>query len=397
MRSIIKKIMTLVVVVIAFAMTGSISDAAEAVYTPAKVTDVQRMPEMTFRTAIIPVESSVVIPIKIPSKGGIWLYHSYQGYDLHGKIYEDASCTIVHDSTDITEYSKSSWYPDMRRGDIEFEKAGTYYLKLENGHDYGQGTISISMAAFFFDGTDRDVQSGRTYASYRLHNESFTLYKFKANKTGYLNVDPTEIKGSYVYVKLLDSNKRELSDTIATVKDDSYKGVGVQTTSRRDYVKIEKASFGVQKGKIYYIAVLSAFKGPYESGEYNIKFTLKGVKEKSGGKKSDAVTIKRNTTVKGTQIVNGKKNGSDWYKIKLTRKQKVKFCVKGDTTGSHSGLKINIVPADKKHQKYKMTFSIPKNGTETITTAKKLPKGIYYIQVFKSDKRANGYYTIKWK
>jgi len=376
MKNLFKKFIATIVLAIAFLTVGFTSDAAESAYTPIKVTDVEKMPELTFRTVTVPVNSSVVIPINIPSKGGIWLYHSYLGYDVDGKIYKDASCTIIHDPLYFTENWRSDLYPDTRIGDVEFDKGGTYYLKLENKNKYGEDAIRIPIAAYFFDGSDKDICSGKTYATYRLDNDE-VLYKFKANKTGYINVEIVQNDDYPVTVKLLDSNKKELSNTSVWKSD----------------VRFKIASFGVEKGKTYYIATFGTIKAP-ESSAYNVKYTIKSVKEKSGSKKSKAVTIKKNKTIKGIQIANGKKSGSDWYKIKLTKKQKINFYVKGNSNRL-GAIKLSIIPANTKYKKYKKTILIPKNQSQTITT-EKLPKGTYYIQVYKADKMASGYYTIKW-
>ena len=371
MKKSLKSLMVMFFMIIAFAMTGIVSNAAEATYTPTTVTNLNINPSLNIRNVTVPANSSIVIPIKIPAKGGIWLYYNGGGnYNLLGRIYTDVSCTTLHT---IIGYFDSS--TSMK--DVIFDKAGTYYLKIEN--DNRTSTISGNIGAYFFNGADKTLTSGKTNVTFQNSSTTWVYHKFKATKTGYISVNIQEAEGYGVYAKLLSSSKKALSNEIYTYQSSSIDSSNI-------------ASFAVQKGKTYYIAT----RGSSEGETYNITCTQKSVSEKSGTKKSKAVTIKKNKTIKGTQIANGKKTGNDWYKIKLTSAKKITFTIGGKTTG-YGDIKIKVVPASSKVRLYSNTMSVPETGNAKYTTIGKWPKGTYYIQVYKYNKNSSGYYSIKWK
>ena len=83
--------------------------------------------------------------------------------------------------------------------------------------------------------------------------------------------------------------------------------------------------------------------------------------------KSKAQSLKTNTWV---EIINSPNHTYNrWYKIKLTKKQKVKI-----TTSEDAGYNVTIYNAKNKR------VSVA-DGAKTIVTQKKLPKGTYYICV----------------
>lgn len=103
--------------------------------------------------------------------------------------------------------------------------------------------------------------------------------------------------------------------------------------------------------------------------------------------------MKKSKTYKGIQIANKKKSGTDWYKIKLTSRKALKITVNGKTSG-YGDLKIKISGGSGRWTSD--TGTIPQGGKTTFTTSTLSP-GTYYLQVYKADKLASGYYSLSWK
>ena len=161
----------------------------------------------------------------------------------------------------------------------------------------------------------------------------------------------------------------------------------------------DSVTFAIKKNKTYYLKVLTHGNGNFS---HKVDYTYKSVKEKSGSKRSKAVTIKKNKKVSGLLMAGEKK--SDWYKVKLTKKQTLKITF---STKSYRGLAFKVY--DKKgNEVMGLSYFQPSSTTETVTlvskknsytdATKKLAKGTYYIKVYcLSDVRACGYYSLKWK
>lgn len=364
MKKSLKSLMAMFIMVMAFAVTGIVSNAMEATYTPTTVTDLSKISSVNVskRTVTVPAKSSVVIPIKVPAKGGLWLVYA-GGDNLYGTVYKDSSCTTYQCYVGYFSSTKSNLK------EASFSQAGTYYLKIENNSSISAQQAVI--AGYFFSGADKTLTSGKVNVTYQNDYNTWVYHKFKATKTGYINVTTAEADDYTVYVKLLSSSKKALSNEIVTYSSNNV------------------ASFGVQKGKTYYIATRS-----YANTVYNIKYTNTKVSEKSGAKKSKAVTIKKNKTIKGTMIANGKKSGYDYYKIKLTSSKKVTFTINGRASGI-GDIKIQVIPASSRVKLYGNTMNVPEYGSAKYTTTMKLPKGTYYLKVYKYDKNSSGYYSIK--
>ena len=367
MKSTFKCFFAMLVMAMAFVVMGTTAQAAEETYSFVTCNDLSKNAGSKTVYYTVPAYSSIVIPISVPGKGGVYLANAGEGSsDLYGKIYTNAACTIANSDYYIGDIDDADY------DTISFDKGGTYYLKVENSNR--TTALKVGINGFFVSGTDRTVKSKTTTAVFQNDYNTWVLHKFKASKTGYIQVYTEEANGYSVNVKLLSSGKKALSD-------DMYTSSKYNTNSY----------FAVQKGKTYYIAT----KATSES-MYNLNYKLTAVKEKSGSKKSKAVTIKKNKTVKGVQIANNKKSGNDWYKIKLTKRQKITFTISGKSTGNID-LKIKVIPASKNVRIWGDTMYIPMASTKKYSTNGKFPAGTYYLQVSKADSKSSGYYSIKWK
>ena len=219
-----------------------------------------------------------------------------------------------------------------------------------------------------------------------------TWIKFKAKNTGYITIKAAcksdLANDTYGYITFCDKNKKALGQA-----DELY---------RTDYddAKYYTTTYGVKKGQTYYFQV-------YSRHGVTLTAYANSQKKAAGTKKAKAKTIKKNKTVKGV-IIAGDKT-VDWYKIKLTKSQKVKinYTAKSNGDTDYYGIKFTFCDSKGKAFTYnaydRVNRVYPKSGMEfclkNTATGKKsgLKTGTYYVKVERYNKKSSGYYTLKWK
>jgi hypothetical protein len=125
---------------------------------------------------------------------------------------------------------------------------------------------------------------------------------------------------------------------------------------------------------------------------YYIQLNTKSYSRKVASKKAKAINIKKSKNVTGF-FVSGEK-GDHWYKVKLTKKQKIKFTFEG--YGSDY-IKFTVYGKGKNNSSSVSCYDVTKEANYQTWTGGKLPKGTYYIKVSRDSKKASGQYAIKWK
>lgn len=159
-----------------------------------------------------------------------------------------------------------------------------------------------------------------------------------------------------------------------------------------DYLNAENnivQYYGVKRGT-YYLRVRT-----YTSGnDYQLCYQFTKINEKSGTKKSKAVSLKKKKTVKGLMVAGEKGNKVDWYKIKLTKKTKVRIRLDGATCGS---IQLQVIPASTKVRLYNAYINVNQDA-KVLSFNKKLSAGTYYIKITRSasNKYTSGAYAVKW-
>ena len=277
-----------------------------------------------------------------------------------GAVESGVTYGLFYDST-MTSPVDGTGYASANSASDRFFKvpsAGTYYIGV-----YASSNVSaFGIAAAFANGADRTITAG-TRVTVGQKDAQTNYFKFKATQTGYLQVKSTD----YGTVTLCKSNKKALSNATSTYYAPTY---------------------GVKKGTTYYIKVASNYN--YD-GYYQLQVTNKKITEKSGKKKSKAVTIKKKKTKKGTIIAGSSQ--ADWYKFKLGGKKKVTLTMKGATNN-----KLKVVVYNKKGKKVSRVESYNYyNNKLTLRSYGKLAKGTYYIKVYRGTKTSSGWYSLSWK
>lgn len=303
--------------------------------------------------------------ITVPAKGTVNMAVngtcSIGNGDIYYGVFMDQNMTQpVNDSS----YNVISAGSGKAEGDaFSVPAGGTYYVGVYSDISSGQDYTVISLAAYA-NGADRTLTGGQ-WAAVGQKEAQTNLFRFKASSTEYIRVDTTDVDDdSSVTVTLLSSRK-----TLSSSADSSSRPV-----------------YGVKKGATYYIRARAGYS---RGGGYRLKVTNHKISEKSGSSKSNAVNIKRDSTVKGTVIAG--ESCSDWYKFKLSGRKSVSLTMKGAT---NDRLKIEVYSGRKK---MKTSTFYSSTGSLTLRSAGKWKKGTYNIRVYRGNSRSSGWYSLNWR
>lgn len=166
------------------------------------------------------------------------------------------------------------------------------------------------------------------------------------------------------------------------------------------YSQQQAAVFAVKRGT-YYIKVemnypqISVYNGSSyvtQANQYAIGTEITYCTDQGGTKKSKATTIKLKKSKKGivalTDAAGTTKNSKgDWYKFKLTKKTKVRLYTVALST-NRSSTQESLSLSVQGRASYSQLSKLAQGKTAT------LPKGTYYIKVYKRTKTDSGYYMI---
>ena len=297
--------------------------------------------------------------IYLPAKGSFIMSvaNSSQSTDyINYGLYRDAQLSSQVGSLGVSKGTTTSWT-------IKVPAAGYYYLGVYSSAYSGESVSVVgNMVARYVRGTDRTIYNKKQIAvGYK--DAQTNHFKFKAVRNGYLKVQGSE---AYDKITLCNSKKKAISTAVYT---------GYNPT------------FGVKKGKTYYIRVAASYNS---DGIYALKVTNSTVLDKSGKKKTRATLLKRNRTKKGTIVAS--ENRTDWYKFRLTKKKKVRITVKGAT---NNRIKIAVYRGNKRIGSVG-SFSYLNKGVK-MTSIGKWTKGTYYIKIYRGSKNSSGWYSVNWK
>lgn len=276
--------------------------------------------------------------------------------DGHIKVEAYSSQRLISQQVEIEICNNRKVPIYGSNGGIRNGTTAGYYLK--------KGTYYIYIAGHYID------PMKIKYTFYKLGDSAYTFtngkkvtidthdspayIKYKATNNGYITISDTS-SALGMYATLCNSSKKEIS------------------FSNMVFGQIKaKAIFGVKKGTTYYV------KFENEGGSAKVKLSAKAVKEKSGSSRKKAVSLKAGKTVGGVLEAGSKTN--DWYKIKLTKKKKIKVTV--DDKNMNGATEVNVYDS---------------KGKKVYANIDKLKKGTYYIKVSRNSSKASGSYKLKWK
>lgn len=376
MKKIRKVLMTLTVMAVMVFGITCITMAADTVTPTRSITGyesaVTNTYQYTYYNKVInntnnKMDYGIIIPIQINDAGNLELELNKIQLDksLYINLYKDAACTnpvVSYDRILLSSDNNLKVY-------IPVDTVGTYYLKVRTSN-YSASRYFINkfnLSLRNFPKAQRTIKSGQTIKYYRNDAKDKYTFKYKAEKTGTVEVICPWKYGSYVTFK--NSKKKD----IATDK----------WTSRQ--IGNFKAIFAVKKGQTYYFVVKSNGMDSKELQSISVKNTA--IKLKNNSKKKKATTIKNKKTVKCLITPGDKK--SKWFKINVKKNYRAEFTVKGDITGNW------------KVQLYTKSGKAVKNCS---VKWKDYPRsirgfglrGTYYVKVKGSSANASGLVKIKY-
>ena len=222
------------------------------------------------------------------------------------------------------------------------------------------------------------MKPNRLYTVSRTSYDDLTYHKFTVSKPGYLTVY------GYSY-SIYSNNKYSLS---VQLYNSRKKPLEQYKTSLNEYSKPAYKTFYAVKKGTYYLGV--------KDKNYKLKYSFTPVTDRSGASQAKAATVNRNKKGAGLLVAGEKGTKTDWFKIHLSKKQKVTFTF---TTRANDYLRLQIVPANPRMVIWGSSL-YAKNTTEKVTTKDAFPAGTYYIKISRmltSDADTSGYYSFIWK
>lgn len=312
--------------------------------------------------------NEVVKKIEVPCKGK--MFAPIVGVTLDKSVdvgvYTDEACTS---RSGYSAYISSANSSSVLKTD--FLKKGTYYIKFS--YNYGTPTIdgNLTIQPYIFSGEDKTLVNKEEMGTYSVDYNEPVYHKITTSKAGYIKLEAASFDAysKSVTVTLCNSKKEEIGNYIYLTESND-----------------NTAYFGLAKGT-YYIKIKN-------SSPYKIKYTATAVTDQSGASKAKAVSVPKNVTKKGLILSTDATKKSDWFKIKLTKKQKIRFNIAVKSTDRIS---FKIVPASSKTIIFGDTVSLSGSDTMEVVSQDSFVAGTYYIQVSKSYGEGSGYYTITGK
>lgn len=218
--------------------------------------------------------------------------------------------------------------------------------------------------------------------------EDFLLIPFRARADGYISAafksNTKQYNYSIGFAQLWNETKTKALSKIFEYNSNSV--------SKGFYTD----SYGVKKGRTYYIAVLA-------SGGVSVNVKFKPLKDPGGTKQKKAFTIPKGSRgVMG--IIAAGTVTERWYKFTMTKNQKLNceitpWCT-GDVTFTIKGPGLIGEPSGTirgrsrdAYYNYLGYWGKP----YPLTTRKAIRSGTYYVSVRPAQRDTTGYYKITWK
>lgn len=212
---------------------------------------------------------------------------------------------------------------------------------------------------------------------------SYIWLKYVPKADGYINIQFSDLPESTIhstgYITLYDSAKTTLLSSKSIFFNTAY--------SNNAYWN--KFTFGLLKDQTYYFRI---------KADHAVKLTriFTKTKDQSGDSSSYALEMKRNKYKTG--LIAAGASDVDWYRIQLTKQQKLQLYYNVKTNGSY---RISVYYDSQLIGSRNVYYtSKPKKLVFSLKTSTKsvgMKPGTYYVMVERNTVDSSGYYKIKWK
>lgn len=313
----------------------------------------------------------ISIPIKIPNAGRVGVEVTPAGSSL--KV--DAA---LSDNSGYVNWAVSDWFDMEMPSDGEkvtlsayAKGACTWYLHIAAYKEDIDQELTFTVKAYQ-RGLAAGVKPGSgelergKWASFCLDREEISYYKINVPSSGRIQFEASYTKGLEPKINLLNEKKKSLTEVIN--KTVSY--------------------FYVKKGT-YYISVENYSPLSLNKNEeiFQMRYTFKKIKAAKNTKRSKGVVLKKGKKLKNRMMFTGKSDCWNWYKLKLTKDQTVKFNISMECM--YMPVSILVIQTDGQCQK---VINVKK---AKCLKKLKLKKGTYDVEVVGS---LHGcLYSIQWK
>ena len=244
----------------------------------------------------------------------------------------------------------------------------------------------VFATSYRFDLTPYEGQSAYAWFSTSYESDTLAYYEIKPSKTGIITFT-ADYSG---YTVLCNSNWEPISY--------GYDSTGDYLNGNSSYAWMKTVSYGVKKGRTYYVGMSGYPSNRDSSNTYyaTVKWsTSKIAAAKSGKKKSKAKSLKRKKTYKGLIVAGDKK--AKWYKI-TTKKKTINLLFKAPKTNDTIQVTTYMRQYGHKGKWIKSTHTASRSGgyVKGPMTNYNGTKWTIYLKVQRKYK-SSGYYTLKWK
>ncbi len=266
------------------------------------------------------------------------------------------------------------------------KKKTVYYLRIKGTPDT---TYKISYKMKIFDTLTYAKKYSYTFTNASFSSKSNTLlFKIKSSMNGNLNLMCKT--DNPLMAQYLNSKKKVISNNTLVV-DNSLSGIGVQADN------------------IYYVRFWNLEKSTSGTTTItNMKYQIKSVAKSHNSTRGSSYSL--SSDVYKEALVPADQKNTFWYKIKLTKDQKLSIYIESRILQMNGkGLQLDLYNRDGKkitsksikigessyatykNKKYRMNYPV-----RSITTGK-LPSDTYYIRIISNSKKTSGSFRVKWK
>lgn len=292
--------------------------------------------------------------------------------DTQDTKYSMLTITVYSDAQKKTKIgSATRFYGDKEatQKTIDIVKDGTYTVTYELSRRNEPQEISFDVTYYEVLNKEQALKSGKAATGYLSYYQKEALYKVIIEETGYISVNlKSDDDYASAYLTFLDSKKKEIQ--------------------KEEYVNASKDNtmyYGVKKGT-YYIKVKSSM------GIYSISYSFQKMKDNGATTKEKATALKVGAKAStGIILADSKETTADWFKFTLKESTKVSIKVSGNTNNT---IRFEIQSDSVNFLFNNLKISnVTKENTATISKA--LPKGTYYIKVYKGASGTSGNYSVQ--
>lgn len=299
--------------------------------------------ETTYNFTVPAEEQKIIVPLEVTKKGKVYfkVETDYKAANLNLNLFTDPECAAP--------VTRGYIYVTGEYSDHELHlKAGTYYLRIIKYTDEGTTptAANLTLSTYAYSGEDTVLTSGQWVAATGYYDTDtaafvYPYHQIKVSKKGYLVIEGQDSDGDNLSLTLCNSDKEEYKKVYITSK-----------SGKKVYVPVEKGT--------YYLRSMT-------TSPHQFKVTVKKAPASLNNYRIDkAASIKKGKTVFEIVYVGDKKKTyTRWYKITLTKKQKVKFTEYNGTVNlyTNKGKCVSVHEEDGK-----------------MVTDKALKKGTYYFR-----------------